>query len=45
MASKSSQQSSHVNNMIKVGSPRKSKKTKGNAAARTSRTGNGKRIR
>ncbi len=34
-----------VQNRIKVGSPRSSKKKKGNAPARTSRTGNGKRIR
>tara|TARA_Y100000593_G_scaffold93645_1_gene189305 strand:+ start:1318 stop:1452 length:135 start_codon:yes stop_codon:yes gene_type:complete len=34
-----------VANRIKVGSPRRSKKKKGNTPARTSRTGNGKRIR
>ena len=34
-----------VANRIKIGSPRKSKKKKGNAPSRTSRTGNGKRIR
>jgi len=42
---KSSQQSKHVNNMMKAGSPRKSKVTKGNAPAKTSRSGNGKKIR
>ena len=37
----------HVANIIKVGKPRTSKvfKKKGNAAARTSKRGNGKRIR
>tara|TARA_Y100001938_G_C7776875_1_gene276027 strand:+ start:362 stop:499 length:138 start_codon:yes stop_codon:yes gene_type:complete len=45
MAKNSSQQSAHINNMIKVGSPRKAKKKKGNAPARTSKKGNGKRIR
>ena len=45
MAKKTAQASKHVNNMIKVGSPRKSKKRKGNAPARTSKRGNGKRIR
>ncbi len=45
MAKNSSQQSSHVNNMIKVGSPRKSKLKKGNTPSRTSRRGNGKKIR
>jgi len=34
-----------VANRIKVGSPRNSKKKKGNAPARTSSKGNGKRIR
>ena len=34
-----------VQNRIKAGSPRKSKKKKGNAPSRTSRTGNGKRYR
>ena len=34
-----------VQNRIKIGSPRKSKKRKGNAPARTSRRGNGKRFR
>jgi len=42
---KNSAQSKHVNNMIKVGSPRSSKKKKGNAPAQTSRKGNGKRVR
>ena len=45
MAKNSSQASKHVNNMIKIGSPRKSKKKKGNPPARTSRSGNGKRVR
>tara|TARA_Y100001963_G_scaffold17761_1_gene21974 strand:- start:7188 stop:7319 length:132 start_codon:yes stop_codon:yes gene_type:complete len=34
-----------VANRIKAGSPRRSKKKKGNAPARTSKTGNGKKIR
>ncbi len=34
-----------VTNRIKVGSPRKSKRKKGNTPARTSRCGNGKKIR
>jgi len=34
-----------VANRIKVGSPRRSKKGKGNAPSRTSRRGNGKRLR
>ena len=37
--------SARVGNMIKAGSPRKSKKKKGNPKARTSRSGNGKRLR
>ena len=45
MAKKDAQYDTHVNNMIKVGSPRRSKRKKGNASARTSRSGNGKRIR
>ena len=45
MAKKTEQFDAHVQNMIKVGSPRKSKKKRGNAPARTSKTGNGKRIR
>jgi hypothetical protein len=45
MAKNSSQHSKHVNNMIKVGSPRPSKKKKGNAPGKTSRKGNGKRVR
>ena len=45
MAKNSAQYSSHVTNMIKIGSPRKSKKKKGNAPARTSKRGNGKKIR
>ena len=42
---KSSQYSKHVNNMMKIGSPRKSKPKKGNAPARTSRSGSGRKIR
>ena len=42
---KNSAQSKHVNNMIKVGSPRPFKKGKGNAPAKTSRKGNGKKVR
>jgi len=42
---KNSAQSKHVNNMIKVGSPRSSKIKKGNAPAKTSRKGNGKKVR
>ena len=34
-----------VTNRIKVGSPRKTKKKKGNAPSKTSKCGNGKRIR
>lgn len=34
-----------VANRIKVGSPRNSKTKKGNVAARTSKCGNGKRLR
>ena len=45
MAKQTAQHSSHVANMIKVGSPRKGKKKKGNNPARTSKRGNGKRIR
>ena len=45
MAKKTAQHNAHVTNMIKIGSPRKSKKKKGNAPARTSKRGNGKRIR
>ena len=45
MAKQSSAQSKHVNNMMKVGSPRKSKRKKGNAPAKTSRSGNGRKIR
>jgi len=39
------QHDSVVQSRIKVGSPRTSKKTKGNAPSRTSRSGNGKKIR
>ena len=45
MAKRSAQYSKHVNNMVKVGSPRKSKKKKGNAPSRTAKCGNGKKIR
>ena len=45
MAKNSAQHSKHVNNMIKVGSPRSSKSKKGNALSRTSRKGNGKKVR
>ena len=34
-----------VQNRIKVGSPRRSKKRKGNAPSRTAKSGSGKRIR
>ena len=34
-----------VSNRIKVGSPRKPKKKKGNAPARTAKSGSGRRIR
>lgn len=45
MAKKNEQYDSHVQNMIKVGSPRKSKKKKGNAPSKTSRSGNGTKLR
>ncbi len=45
MAKNSAQYSKHVNNMIKVGSPRTSKTKKGNAPSRTSKSGNGRKIR
>jgi hypothetical protein len=45
MAKQTAQQDIHIHNMIKVGSPRNTKKKKGNVAARTSKRGNGKRIR
>ena len=45
MAKKDAQHDTHVNNMIKIGSPRRPKRKKGNAPARTSRSGNGNRIR
>jgi len=45
MAIKSSAQSKHVNNMMKSGSPRKSKKKKGNAPGRTVRSGTGRKAR
>ena len=34
-----------VQNRIKVGSPRRPKKSKGNAPARTARSGSGRKIR
>ena len=45
MAKNDYQLSLSVRNWTKVGKPRQSKKKKGNAPARTSRSGNGKRIR
>jgi len=42
---KNAAHSKHVNNMIKVGSPRPFKKKKGNNPSKTSRSGNGKRLR
>ena len=45
MAKKEAQYDTHVNNMIKIGSPRRPKRKKGNAPARTSKSGNGNRIR
>jgi len=45
MAKKDAQHDTHVHNMIKTGSPRRSKRKKGNAPARTSKSGNGRRIR
>ena len=45
MAKQTAQYSKHVNNIVKVGSPRKSKKKKGNAPAKTSKSGNGRKIR
>ncbi len=45
MAKNSYQLSLSVRNWTKVGKPRRSKKGKGNAPSRTSRSGNGKRIR
>ena len=45
MAKQTAQYSKHVNNMMKVGSPRSSKKKKGNAPARTSKSGSGRKIR
>ncbi len=44
MAKMNSQQSKHVNNMMK-GSKKAKPSRKGNAASRTSRSGNGKKIR
>ena len=45
MAKKTNQYSKHVSNMIKLGCPRKSKLKKGNAPARTAKSGSGRRIR
>ena len=45
MAKNTAQHSKHVNNMMKIGSPRKSKKKKGNAPSRTARSGSGRKIR
>ena len=45
MAKKSSVYDPATANRIKVGSPRKSKSKRGNAPARTAKTGSGKRIR
>jgi len=45
MAKKNAQYSSHVNQMQKAGRPRPMKKKKGNAPSKTSRRGNGKKIR
>jgi hypothetical protein len=45
MAKKDANYDTHVHNMIKIGSPRRQKKKKGNAPARTSRSGNGRRVR
>jgi len=45
MAAKSSAQSKHVNNMMKQGSPRNTKKKKGNTPGRTARSGSGRKIR
>ena len=45
MAKKNAQYSSHVHQMKKQGKPRSPKKKKGNAPSRTSRSGNGTRIR
>ncbi len=42
---KSSQYSKHVNNMMKVGSPRNTKKKKGNTPGRTARSGSGRKVR
>jgi len=45
MAKNSAQYSKHVNNMMKEGSPRRPKRKKGNAPARTARSGSGRKIR
>ena len=45
MAKKSSVYDPATANRIKVGSPRNFKKKRGNAPARTARSGSGKRIR
>ena len=45
MAKKTAQESAHVSRMIKEGKPRTSKRKKGNAPSRTSKRGNGSKIR
>lgn len=46
MAKQTEQHSQHVSNMIKAGKPRRvTKNKKGNKPSRTSKRGNGKRIR
>jgi hypothetical protein len=45
MARKSSQENQHVSNMIKQGRTRRSKRVKVAGSARTSRSGNGKRLK
>ena len=42
---KSSQQSKHVNNIIKVGSPRPQKPKHGNSRSKTARSGSGRKVR
>ena len=45
MAKQTSAQNKYIMNLIKVGKPRRTAKRKGNAPAKTSRSGTGKRIR
>lgn len=45
MAKNTAQHSKHVNNMMKAGSPRSSKRKKGNPPAKTARSGSGRKIR